>query len=165
MKKILLASAVVTLLVSCDVKRKDKIADGSVLDSIRQVENQKADELRRVKEQQEKEEAMKNATTVQLIDSVFDFGTVSEGEKVEFNYRFKNTGNTPLMIFSAHASCGCTVPEKPEKPILPGETGSLKVVFNSQGKAGHNSKDITVEANTTPAFPILKLTGQVNAKQ
>jgi hypothetical protein len=147
MKKTILALAIAAAFLSCDVKRKDKIADGSNMDSLKRAN------------------ALSQPTTVQLIDSMYDFGTVTEGEKVEYNYRFKNTGTTPLMIFSAHASCGCTIPEKPEKPVLPGETGVLKVVFNSQGKTGHNSKDITVEANTTPAFPILKLTGQVNAKQ
>ena len=107
---------------------------------------------------------MKNTTTVQLIDSAFDFGTLTQGETVEYNYRFKNTGTNPLIIFTAEATCGCTIPEKPEKPLMPGETGVIKVVFNSAGKKDHQSKDITVTANTTPEFPILKLTGTVKEK-
>ncbi len=147
MKKIVLAIFILASLISCDVKRKDRIADDSNVDSTK------------------KANAMNQPTTVQLIDSVFDFGTITEGEKVEYSYRFKNTGNTPLLIVSATASCGCTVPEKPEKPVLPGETSYIKVVFNSQGKVGQNHKDITVIANASPEFPKLKLSGEVKAKQ
>lgn len=147
MKKIFFAVTALAFFMSCDVKRKDKIADDSNVDSTRRAN------------------AMNQPTTVQLIDSVYDFGTITDGEKVEYSYRFKNTGTTPLMVVSATASCGCTVPEKPEKPILPGETGYIKVVFNSAGRAGTNHKDITVIANTSPAFPVLKLTGEVKPKQ
>jgi hypothetical protein len=109
--------------------------------------------------------AMKNTSTVQIIDSVYNFGTITEGEKVEYSYRFKNTGTNPLVIFNATASCGCTVPEKPEKPILPGETGFIKVVFNSSGKRGHNEKDVNITSNANPAFPSLKLIGEIKEKQ
>ncbi len=147
MKQLLLILCTITVLSSCDVKRKDKINDDS----------NNSDSARNAN-------ALDNPTTVTLIDSVFNFGTITEGEKVAFSYRFKNTGKTALMIMSANASCGCTVPEKPEKPIMPGEEGFIKVVFNSSGKVGQNSKDITVNANTSPAFPVLKLVGEVKAK-
>jgi hypothetical protein len=106
-----------------------------------------------------------DSTTVQLIDSVYNFGTVSDGEKVEYSYRFRNTGKNPLIISSAVASCGCTVPEKPEEPIKPGETGFLKVVFNSKGRVGEVHKEITVTSNAFPKFPVLQLTGQVVSSQ
>ena len=150
MKKYFLLIAIPFTLLSCDVKRKDKIADDSKTDSLKAVQKLSAEA-----------DAMKNVTTVQIIDSSFNFGTITEGEKVEYSYRFKNTGINPLMIFSASASCGCTVPEKPEAPILPGETGFIKVVFNSSGKKGHNEKDVTVNSNANPAFPHLKLIGEV----
>lgn len=105
-----------------------------------------------------------DTTSVQMIDSVYDFGKVTEGQKVIYNYRFKNTGNKPLIISSATASCGCTVPEKPEEPIKPGQTGSLKVVFNSEGRVGPTHKTITVISNAYPSIPILQLTGQVVSK-
>jgi hypothetical protein len=106
-------------------------------------------------------EAAMDTTTVELIDSVYNFGKITEGEKVTFNFRFRNTGIKPLVISSTSASCGCTVPEKPERPVLPGETGYIKVVFNSRGKMGHNEKNITVIANTKPNFPVLLLKGDV----
>src|SRR5215204_1782185 len=116
-----------SLIASCDVRKNDKVVD----DGVQQMEN-----------------AKKDSTTVQLIDSVYNFGTVAEGEKVTYNFRFRNSGSKPMVITNTSASCGCTVPEKPEKPIMPGETGFIKVVFNSKGKLGHNEKNITVMANT-----------------
>ena len=103
----------------------------------------------------------KDTTTVQIIDSIYNFGKVTDGEKVEYNFKFRNTGKNPLIISSAHASCGCTVPEKPDAPIAPGEIGFLKVVFDSKGRVGDVHKDITVISNAYPAFPVLKLVGEV----
>lgn len=105
--------------------------------------------------------AYTDSTTVQLIDSVYNFGNVTDGDKVEYSYRFRNTGKNPLIVSSAVASCGCTVPEKPEEPIKPGETGFLKVVFNSKGRVGEVHKTITVTSNAYPKFPQLELTGHV----
>lgn len=99
------------------------------------------------------EQALKD-TTVQVIDTVYNFGKVTDGELVEYSYRFKNSGNKPLVVSNASASCGCTVPEKPEKPILPGEMGFIKIVFNSKGRVGPATKTITVTSNAKPDFPI-----------
>ena len=106
-----------------------------------------------------------DTTSVQVIDSTHDFGKVTEGTKVIYDYRFKNTGDKPLVISSASASCGCTVPEKPEEPIKPGETGTLKVVFNSGGHPGPAHKTINVISNAYPPFPVLLLSGTVEQKQ
>lgn len=103
-------------------------------------------------------------TTVQMLDSVYNFGKITEGENVEFNFRFKNTGKNPLVISNAAASCGCTVPEKPEQPILPGEIGFLKVKFNSENRVGMAHKTVTVTANVSSVFPEILLTGEVLAK-
>jgi len=103
----------------------------------------------------------KDSTTVQTIDSVYNFGKVTDGEKVEYSFKFRNTGQNPLIISSATASCGCTVPEKPDAPISPGQIGYLKVVFDSKGRVGDVHKDITVRSNAYPAFPILRLIGEV----
>lgn len=106
-----------------------------------------------------------DTTSVIMLDSVYDFGKVTDGESVSYNYRFRNTGNKPLVIASASASCGCTVPEKPEEPIKPGETGVLKVVFNSEGRVGPAHKEIRVVSNAYPSFPVIVLTGIVENKK
>ncbi len=103
-------------------------------------------------------------TTVQVIDTTYDFNKVKEGEIVEYNYRFKNTGDKPLVIDQVQGSCGCTVPEKPDHPILPGEIGFIKVKFNSERRPGEAHKTITVTSNANPEFPTLILKGTVIGK-
>jgi hypothetical protein len=103
-------------------------------------------------------------TSIQWLDSTLDKGTVTEGEKVEVAYRFKNSGSKPLVIKDVRPSCGCTVAEKPEKPIAPGEEGIIKGVFNSTNKVGTNNKTIHVVANTQPDISTLKFTVVVNKK-
>ena len=108
---------------------------------------------------------IKDPTTVQIIDSVYNFGKVAEGEIVTYNYRFKNTGLKPLIVTNVSASCGCTIPEKPEQPIKSGETGYIKVKFNSDHRVGNAHKTVTVSSNAEPVFPELLLTGEVTEKK
>lgn len=93
-----------------------------------------------------------NFTSIQWLDSTYkDLGKVKEGQVVEVAYRFKNTGNKSLVIVNVSASCGCTIPEKPEKPIAPGEEGVIKAKFDSKGRpVGEARKDVFVKANTQP---------------
>ncbi len=93
----------------------------------------------------------------------YDFGTVIDGEQVEYSYKFKNVGAVPLIIKQATGSCGCTVPERPEEPIAPGEEGEIKVKFNSTGRIGNPRKEVTLRANTLPYETKLILKGIVKA--
>jgi hypothetical protein len=113
----------------------------------------------------QQQQQIKDSTTVQMIDSVYDFGKVTDGEEVQYSFRFKNTGKNPLIVLTASASCGCTVPEKPEKPVEPGELGVIKVVFHSAGRVGNVHKEVYVRSNARPPFPTLKLLGEVTTKQ
>jgi hypothetical protein len=92
--------------------------------------------------------ANRPVTTIQWLDSTKNIGRISEGEKVEITFRFKNTGTNPLVVNNVVPSCGCTVPEKPEEPIAPGAEGMIKAAFNSQGRTGTNHKTLTVYTNT-----------------
>lgn len=91
-------------------------------------------------------------TTIEWIDStVQDLGKIKSGQVVEVSYRFRNSGQKNLVITNVSASCGCTVPEKPEKPIAPGEESIIRAKFDSNGRpAGETRKDVTVYANTSP---------------
>lgn len=90
-----------------------------------------------------------NYTTIQWIDSSYqELGNVKEGEVAEISWRFKNTGNKPLIIVNTNAACGCTVAEKPEQPIPPGEEGVIKAIFNSKGQFGMYRRGVDVLANT-----------------
>lgn len=101
-------------------------------------------------------------TTMTFEEQTFDFGTVTEGEKVSHTYMFTNTGNEPLVLSDAKGSCGCTVPKWPREPIAPGETGQITVEFNSKGKKGQRNQKVTITANTNPPQSFLSLTGTVN---
>lgn len=94
-------------------------------------------------------------------NDTYDFGQIKQGEKVSYSFKFKNTGNTPLIISSASASCGCTVPSYPEEPIQPGEESRIDVVFDSNGKMGMQTKTITLVANTIPNTKVLYLRGEI----
>ncbi len=94
-----------------------------------------------------------------------DFGNMVEGEIVSYIFKFTNTGTAPLMISSASASCGCTVPKYSKKPVQPGDSGELEVVFNSRGKSGAQHKTIAVRANTKPPVTLLIITANVKEKE
>jgi hypothetical protein len=99
-----------------------------------------------------------DSTTIQWPDSTFrDFGKVKEGDMLEVSFRFKNTGESNLIISNVRPGCGCTDPQKPDEPIAPGKEGVIKAKFNSKGQhIGENVKFITVTANTKPS-PITEL--------
>jgi hypothetical protein len=91
-----------------------------------------------------------------------DFGKIMAGDKVTYEFKFTNTGKSPLIISNAVASCGCTIPSWPKTPIKPGESAGIKVVFNSATKMGLQDKQITVTANTNPAQNVVHLIGEVD---
>lgn len=106
-----------------------------------------------------------NAPVFKFEKEVYDFGLVNEGDTVKYDFKFKNVGRSPLIISSASASCGCTVPDYPKEPIAPGEEGVISVVFNSAGRPGVQNKIVTVTANTTPGYTELSILGSVLAKE
>lgn len=77
-----------------------------------------------------------------------DFGTINIGDKVEYSFSFKNTGEADLIITKAVGSCGCTIPEYPKEAIKPGESAKMKVSFNSAGKHGLQQKSVTIVTNS-----------------
>ena len=97
-------------------------------------------------------------------DMSHDFGTITEGERVEHTFKFTNTGEADLVISSATASCGCTIPNWPKEPIAPGESDEIRVEFNSAGKSGMQTKDITILANTNPVKTTLQIKVLIDKK-
>ncbi|QPH39479.1 DUF1573 domain-containing protein [Pedobacter endophyticus] len=96
---------------------------------------------------------------------VYDFGKIAQGEKVLHEFKFRNTGKSPLIISNATATCGCTVPQIPGEPILPGKEGKINVVFNSEGKMGVQDKVVTVTSNANPNIATVHLVGEVLEKK
>lgn len=138
MKKILILSAALVVLAACN---SDDAGKTTTKDTARQLTDE------------EKQKALRdssNFTTIQWIDSTTkDLGKLNKDQSVEITYRFRNTGNTNLIIEHVSAQCGCTIPEKPELPIAPGEEGVIKARFNGSG-SGAISKQIYVKANSKP---------------
>ena len=93
--------------------------------------------------------------TMDFADTVHDFSTVHENERVTCEFTFTNNGKTPLIINSATGSCGCTVPDYPRDPIAPGQSGTMKVTFNSAGKSGHQEKSVEIHTNTVRSVHML----------
>ncbi|HEX8019533.1 DUF1573 domain-containing protein [Mucilaginibacter sp.] len=105
-----------------------------------------------------------NAPVAKFEKESHDFGKIKEGDKVSYDFKFTNTGKSPLIITSARATCGCTTPTWPKAPVKPGESGVISVTFNSAGKSGLQDKQITVTANTQPAETMVHLIGEVLKK-
>lgn len=79
-------------------------------------------------------------------DNTIDYGTVVRGkDDGRRTFEFTNTGDQPLVITNVRSTCGCTVPSKPEAPIMPGKTGKIDVQYNMS--PGRISRTITVESN------------------
>ncbi len=97
--------------------------------------------------------------TSMRIDKVFEAGERVKGEVVEAVFNIENTGRYPLVFGEIKGSCSCTVAEKPEAPILPGETGLITAKVNTEKFRNNTevSKTITLMANTEPNRVVLKV--------
>ena len=92
----------------------------------------------------------------------YDFGEVKDGEIVEVDFNFTNSGKSDLIIFDASASCGCTVPEYPQNVnIKPGQSDKLKVRFDTADKPGKQIKSVTLTTNTNSGKKIIRISGFV----
>jgi len=95
---------------------------------------------------------------------VIDYGTITQNADGVRTFKFKNTGNQPLIISNARGSCGCTVPTWPKKPINPGENGEIKVKY-ATNRLGPINKSVTVSSNAVESTVVLRIKGNVIEKQ
>lgn len=101
-----------------------------------------------------------NAPEITFETIVIDYGTIEYNSNGDREFKFKNTGKEPLIITSATGSCGCTVPTAPKDPIKPGDTGVIKVHYDTK-RVGNFEKTVTVNSNGKNATIILKIKGTV----
>lgn len=95
--------------------------------------------------------AVGNKTTIE-IEEVFNAGEVLKGEKIHAVFNMKNTGDYPLVVADIKGSCTCTVVDKPEEPIMPGDTYIIKAdVDTDKTGSGAIVKNVSVVANTEPS--------------
>lgn len=143
------------LFVSCnggsEIKdlRDKEIESSMVATEMSQKELEES--LAKVREEEKEKERILNesSTSLSFDKIVHNFGEVKEDVSNSTNFKVTNTGDKPLIIESVEASCGCTTPQKPEKPILPGQSDIITVAFKpNAGQVGEQSKTVTVTANT-----------------
>lgn len=97
---------------------------------------------------------------IEFKSEVIDYGEIEKGSDGLRVFEFTNTGNIPLVITDVTSSCGCTIPEKPQDPILPGKTGEIKVKYDTQ-RVGPIRKTITVYSNAEVPAKSIKIKGKV----
>ena len=111
---------------------------------------------------QSKEEIKKDFTgpVFEFDTEVMDYGEIAHNSDGNRVFKFKNIGKAPLIITQVKGSCGCTVPTKPEEPIMPGETGEIKVKY-ATNRIGPFSKTVTITSNAFESTKVLKVKGRV----
>lgn len=106
-----------------------------------------------------------NMPQFQFETDIHDFGKAIEGEILTYSFKFKNSGKADLVIATASATCGCTVPTFSREPIRPGENGTVTVTFNTKGKMGFQHKTVTLVANTQPSNYVLNIKATVHSPE
>lgn len=155
MKNGLIFGGVFSILAACssDSEIKDmrgkEVSSSIVADAQSQEELEKSLAKIRAEEEEKERLAKESQTTLEFDRLLHDFGNVKPEVENRAKFIVKNTGNKPLIIENVEASCGCTTPKKPEKPILPGQSDEIEVTFKSNpGQTGEQNKTVTVTANT-----------------
>jgi hypothetical protein len=105
-------------------------------------------------------QAQDSGAKIEFKDTTIDYGTIEKGADGVRVFEFTNTGNAPLVISKVTSSCGCTIPKKPEDPIMPGATGKIEVKYDTN-RVMPIRKTISVESNADTPVVSLKIKGEV----
>jgi len=109
--------------------------------------------------------AAEKQAVIQFDKTEFDFGKILQGEVVSYTFHFTNVGDAPLLITGVDKSCGCTASEYSREPIAPGQSGQVKITYDSKGHHGIQSKTLVVRANTNPAQTVLRVKAEVRTPE
>jgi hypothetical protein len=101
-----------------------------------------------------------NAPAFKFEQEVIDYGKIQQNSDGNREFVFTNTGSSPLIISNVKGSCGCTVPTKPEEPIMPGATGTIKVKY-ATNRIGRFSKTVTITSNASEPKKVVRIKGEV----
>lgn len=104
-----------------------------------------------------------NAPHIKFETESYNYGVVVQGANGDYSFRFTNTGKEPLIITEVKSTCGCTIPKKPEEPILPGKSDVIKVHYDTQ-RIGSFTKYITVNSNADNSSVTLTISGEIKEK-
>lgn len=153
MKQIINIALLLLVFTNCKTEVKQKIDLLPDID-IEQVEN-----LINNPQTADKHAITKDIPSIEIVDRVFNFGTIIQGDKVKHKFKIKNTGKKDLLILDMRSSCGCTVVEKLEKPISPGQEDFIVVEFDSKDKIGDQSRKIAIFTNVYPSEDYVEMKG------
>jgi len=106
--------------------------------------------------------ASTSGAILNLESDVVDYGTIDQGSDPLRVVKFKNTGTEPLIISGAKGSCGCTVPNWPKEPIMPGESSQIEIRYDTKRVGGIN-KTVTVTSNDPAGNKTIRVIGTINA--
>ncbi|UZR95414.1 DUF1573 domain-containing protein [Chondrinema litorale] len=109
-------------------------------------------------------EKKQEGPNIVLAEQTFDFGDITQGDKVTHSFKVTNTGNTPLIISNVLTTCGCTAPNYTSEPILPDQEGKIEIAFDSRGKSGIQNKIITIISNAVTPQTKIKISANVLPK-
>ena len=104
--------------------------------------------------------AQDKVAKIEFKSDTIDYGTIEKGSNGVRVFEFTNTGNAPLIISNVTSTCGCTIPKKPDGPILPGKTGQIEVKYDTN-RVNPIRKTITVISNAVTPTVALKIKGDV----
>ena len=107
--------------------------------------------------------AVTSLADIKLEKTTHDYGTIKQGGDGECEFKFTNSGKEPLVITNCQGSCGCTVPQCPAEPILPGKSGVIKVRYDTN-RPGGIYKTVTVNSNAKSGAQVLTIKGTVEVK-
>lgn len=116
-------------------------------------------------ETEKKEEKKTPGPEITFDETSHEFGDIHQGDVVEWTFKYKNTGDEPLILSNVATTCGCTVPDWNKKPVEAGKKGQFTVKFNSAGKMGKQNKVITVFSNAKTAVTRVSITTNVLPKK
>ncbi len=109
----------------------------------------------------EKKDVPANGAKISFTETEHNYGTIQKGGNGDCEFTFKNEGNEPLILSNVKASCGCTTPSYTQKPVMPGQTGTIKVHYNTNNPGGFN-KTVTVTSNAVDnPRVVLRIKGNV----
>jgi hypothetical protein len=109
-------------------------------------------------------QAQEKTAKIQFKNETVDYGEIAKGSDGVRVFEFTNTGDAPLIISKVSSSCGCTIPKKPEAPIMPGDKGEIQVKYDTN-RVGPIRKAITVISNADTPTKVLKIKGEVKAAE
>ncbi len=130
------------LLLSCGRQNGSETTDSSIEESVT--------------------EGSQEQSVIKFDALVHDFGTIIEGERVVCYFEYSNVGGADLLITAVEASCGCTTSDWKREPLVQGETGSMKIIFDASGRSGEQRKLVTVRSNASNSELRLTIKAKVN---